>query len=130
MSNQIFNPEWVWSISISGLGLVFPREHNQRNVICQLCRDEDIAPGAAVKFAAARFSDKSNGYICAECVAKMLKANDWNFQPVREQLFPSQFFTNAPISGHDLARAFLENGERGLFSVVENSLAVSSIVSL
>lgn len=112
-----FNASQVWAISLDE-GKLHPRERNSRPVVCQSCRRTVLA-SAACKFVAARLGHVPGGYLCLDCIASALRSTDWQFQNLSEQLFPDQaWFSAAPFSGRDLAAAFLDKGERGLFELV------------
>ena len=121
MTTDIFAPEMVWSVAVPGLGRIFPRSRNVCPVICRRCGSAALS-NAAVKLVARRRTNVQKGYLCIECASKVLRLTDWHFQQITMGLFPAQAFTMRPISGSDLADAFLREGERGLLTIVSKSM--------
>jgi hypothetical protein len=110
-------PERVNSVIVS-IGTAYPWHLNKKACICRSC-EGCSQPGSAVRLVrSGKHTNYGSGFICITCLAEKLFEHDWHWNPLEEQLGPIQKYTQRPVSGPALARAFIDKGERGLFWVV------------
>src|SRR3990172_10335344 len=108
------DPDCIFSISRNGYGKVALYERNDRPCICAECRKAvDTSRGA--RFRKARFHEGRSGFLCGECVAKMLADTPtWNWNKHFYILHPAVDWPASPFLGRELAEVWSEQGLSGL----------------
>ncbi len=115
---SIFDAETINTISIRGLGKIYPNKQNTNAAHCANCRQQ-VSSGKGYTFKAERFGRMRSGYLCTNCItAELQRIQEWFFNKYFEILQPTVFDTARSFDGGSLADAWAQGGIEMLFERV------------